>query len=366
MTLLAQTPPEPPTAGTTSAPEPPPPTAYTYKGFNFSGYVDTFYIYNSNGPSNRISGAQAFTYTSDKLSLNSVTGSFSYDPKPIGFRLDVGNGRTYDAFYLSEPKHTEWSRYFLNAYVSFKPTAWKGVQVDLGKFVTSAGSEVTETYLNWNYSRSLLFAYGPYYHMGARVTIPVRSNWSLGAHAITGWNVVRDNNSGKTFGFMSVNTLKKVTIANTYYTGPENNNTNKGWRNFYDLAVAMTPTSKLSAYINYDAGRNKSPFSATSTFWGVAGAARYEFNKYFAVAPRLEHYRDENGFWFGTPISMNEFTLTGEVKVNQSIIWKAEYRKDWADQPYFQKGLIPGATKDQNLFLVGFTFVVKPGMLKFN
>lgn len=355
--LLAQTNPDPP---------PPPATAYSYKGFNFSGYVDTFYINNYNSPSNRVTPAQAFTFTSDKLSLNSITGSVSYDPKPVGFRVDFGNGRTYDAFYLSEPKHTEWSRYLLNAYVTVKPEAWKGLQIDFGKFVTSAGTEATETHLNWNYSRSILYAFGPFYHTGVRVSKPVAEHWTVGVQGVTGWNVMRDNNTGKTFGFTSVNTFSKVTIANNYYTGPENTNTNKGWRNFYDLAITMTPTSKLSAYINYDLGRNKFPTSDSATFWGIGGAGRYEINKHLAAAARLEHYRDADGIWFGTPLSINEFTLTGEVKINRSIIWKAEYRRDWADKPYFQKGLMPEATKNQNLFLVGFTFVVQPGMLSFN
>ena len=40
--------------------------------------------------------------------------------------------------------------------------------MDFGKFVTSAGAEVIESKDNWNYSRSLLFAYAiPYWHFGA-------------------------------------------------------------------------------------------------------------------------------------------------------------------------------------------------------
>lgn len=32
--------------------------------------------------------------------------------------------------------------------------------MDFGKFYTSAGAELTETHLNWNYSRSLIYANG--------------------------------------------------------------------------------------------------------------------------------------------------------------------------------------------------------------
>ena len=43
----------------------------------------------------------------------------------------------------------------------------KGLQINVGKFVTPAGAEVIETKDNWNYSRGLLFALAiPYFHFG--------------------------------------------------------------------------------------------------------------------------------------------------------------------------------------------------------
>ena len=91
-------------------------------------------------------------------------------------------------------------KHVLQAYVSLKPTNWHGVQVDFGKFVTSAGAEVTETHLNWNYSRSLLFANGPYYHFGLRTTAPLSKNFTAGVQLVNGWNNVEDNNAAKTVG----------------------------------------------------------------------------------------------------------------------------------------------------------------------
>jgi len=344
----------------------PPVTSFTYRGFSASGYVDTYYNQNFNDPSTRYSQLQALNITANKLSLNSVTGSFAYDPKPIGFRIDAGYGTTYDAFYSSEPKHTDATRYLLNAYVTLKPAAWKGLQLDFGKYVTSAGAEVTETHLNWNYSRSLLFAFGPYYHVGLRATAPVKSNWTVGAQVVQGWNAVADNNSGKTMGFTSVNTFSKVTFANTYYVGPENTGTDNGWRNFYDGSVTITPNSRVSMYYNLDIGHNNSPAGVGATFWGMAGAARITLNKFLAIAPRLEYYSDKDGFWTGTSQAFKEFTLTGELKLNESVITRLEYRRDWSDQPYFQVGQIPNASKHQNMLTAGFVFVVKPGMLDFS
>ncbi|MGA2742187.1 MAG: outer membrane beta-barrel protein [Bryobacteraceae bacterium] len=351
-----------------SAPEPPPApaTAWVYKGFSASGYVDTYYNFNLNDPSSRISQDMALNTTSNQLSLNSATGSFQVDPAPFGFRVDVGYGRTYDAFYNSEPRHTDWAQYFLNAFVSYKVKKWKGIQFDFGKFVTSAGAEVAETYLNWNYSRSLLFEFEPLYHTGLRVTMPLTSNWTIGTQVVTGWNLVRDNNSGKTIGLTSTNTLAKgkVTIANNYYAGPENDDSNIGWRNFYDLVVAADETRRLSSYLNVDIGSNHNIDGTTSRFRGIAAAGRYRLRHALAISPRLEYYCDCDGFWTGIPQHLKEVTVTGERKLTASFIARLEWRRDWSNKPFFQNGSTPQAVDHQSMITLGLVALVRPGMFK--
>lgn len=343
-----------------------PATSFNYKGFQFSGWLDTYYSKMFNAPNQGDTQLQAFNLTANKMSLNSVTGSFAYDPAPIGFKFDIGYGRTYDSFYLSEPRKTDWARYVINAYASIKPAAWKGLQIDVGKFVTSAGAEVTETHLNWNYSRSLLFAYGPFYHFGVRAAAPVTSNWTLGGSVTQGWNVIQDNNSGKTAGITSVNTLGKVTLANSYYTGPENTNSTKGWRNFYDSVVSVNWNDRVSSYVNFDVGNNKNVDGTSSQFLGIASSTRVALTKNLAISPRIEWYNDADGFMTGTAQQIKEFTITGEAKLNESFLTRLEYRKDWSNSPYFIRDPASDARfKDQQLFMVSFIMVVKPGMFQF-
>ncbi|MCX7604736.1 MAG: porin, partial [Bryobacteraceae bacterium] len=292
----------------------------------------------------------------------SATASVSVDPAPFGFRVDAGAGRVYDAFWLSEPSHTSWTRHLLNAYVSLKPSSWKGVQVDMGKFVTSAGAEVTESHLNWNYSRSLLFAFGPYYHTGIRASVPAGQRWTLGGALVTGWNTIRDNNSAKTFGITSTGNFGMVQIANTYYAGPENTGTNQGWRHFYDSVVTVTPNSRVSMYVNLDVGRQRFPAAPSASFWGVAGAARIRLSRNVALAPRLEHYSDSDGFWTGAPSRFREFTLTAESRLNDCLISRLELRKDWSDRPIFEAGPAGRLRRHQMMLVAGVMIVIKPGL----
>jgi len=187
----------------------------------------------------------------------------------------------------------------------------------------------------------------------------------VGGQAITGWNLMRDNNSGKSFGFTSLNTWKKVTIGNNYYAGPENNNTNSGWRNFYDLVATFTPTDKISAYYNLDIGNNRFPTAPSATFWGMGAAARFQLTKRIAFAPRLEYYSDKDGYWTALPQALKEFTATGEYKINDSFITRLEWRRDWSDQPYFMVDQTPAASTHQTMIIAGVMVVIKPGMFKF-
>ena len=69
---------------------------------------------------------------------------------------------------------TARSKYVQQAYASVLAPVGRGMQIDVGKFNTPIGAEPTETAYNWNYSRSLLFAWAaPYYHMGVRAALPV-------------------------------------------------------------------------------------------------------------------------------------------------------------------------------------------------
>lgn len=341
------------------------PDSFAWKRVQFSGYVDTFYHVNYNHPPGRTSQLQAFNFIADKWCLASATATIQSAPAPIGFRVDVGMGRVYDAFWLSEPSHDGWSRHLLNAYVSVKPAAWHGVQLDFGKFVTSAGAELTESHLNWNYSRSLLFAFGPYYHTGLRASVPVGERWTVGGALVTGWNTVRDNNTGKTLGFTSTGNFGKVTVANTYYAGPENTGTNRGWRNFYDSVVTVNPSSRVSMYLNFDVGNNRTAAAPSSTFWGVAGAGRIVLSRNFALAPRLEYYSDRDGFWTGAPNSFREFTLTAESKLSDNLISRLEFRRDWSSQPFFQHQAGPALARRQTMLVAGVMIVLSPRLLDF-
>jgi hypothetical protein len=346
--------------GQAPAPTPAPAPAappWSVGGIDFSGVVDAYYSENFNHPASAINGLYNFNVKANQFSLNMAKLSMEHATDPIGFRVDLGFGRAFDIIHSGEPKDAPGIiRNVEQAYVSWKPIKNHGFQLDFGQYVTAAGAEVIESHSNWNYSRSLLFAWAiPYYHFGLRATIPVGAHFVGGVHVANGWNVMEDNNTGKTLGLMGNIVSKRVSWNNTYHTGPENAGTNRGFRNLYDTTVLFTPADKFNAYFNFDYGSNKSYVGkkdSTAKWYGIAGAAKIGMTDKSSFTPRIEWYKDRDGFTTGTPQELKEFTLTYEYKWAQGLLSRIEYRRDWSDQKFFERGSI-GASDHQDTLTLG-------------
>ncbi|HYW46581.1 MAG TPA: porin [Bryobacteraceae bacterium] len=365
--VRAQTPDTPPAGQTQApasapAPAPPPPSPGplhqwgTDFSFLFDGYVDK----NFNDPPSGFNGLRNFDVRSDTAHVNMGMITIDHAPAPVGFHLDVGFGETFDVIHSGNRDPGAWE-YFKQAYISVKPKAWHGIELDAGEFVTSAGAEVIETNQNFNYSRSLLFAWAiPYSHTGFRLQYAVGAHFTGSVQVVNGWNNVEPINSGKTIGVTGTYAWKKVTWNNNYYVGPEHPGTTTGWRNLYDTSIAVNPTDKLSYYVNFDYGRDKNIGQGASQWTGLAGAARYAIGKNYAIASRLEFFDDIDGFSTGTRQNVKEFTLTGEYKMTGWLMARAEFRTDWSDKPFFEKNNQPSGSKTQPTALLGLIAYLAP------
>jgi len=359
-----------PAPAQTPAPAAPAPPVWSVGPIDFSGLIDGYYDFNFNHPipasppsSAILTGGNQlynFNVNANQFSLNMAKLSLAHTADPIGFQVDFGFGKAFEIIHAADASEVE---HLEQAYITWKPKKDKPLQLDFGEFVTSAGAEVIESNGNWNYSRSLLFAWAiPYYHFGLRVA-DTWGHFTGGFQLVNGWNNIVDNNSGKTIGVVGNFTGKKIAWNNNYYTGPENPNTNKGWRNLYDTTVLLTPADKFNAYINFDYGQNKSFSGKTSTtaeWYGVAGAAKWQMNGKNALTPRIEWFKDRDGFSTGTAQSLKEFTLTYEYKWVEGLLTRFEYRHDWSDKDFFNRGANPAASKNEDTLALAFVAFFGP------
>jgi len=349
----AQTPAPAPAPAPAQAPAPaaaPAAPTWSVGPMDISGLIDGYYSYNANRPSDTANGQVNDLYNfndkTDQFNLSELRLTLNHDPDPVGAHVDLFYGRTNTL--INGSSHDQGD-YIEQAFLSLKPPKAKGLELDFGKFVTSAGAEVIESKDNWNYSRSILFAWAiPYYHFGLRTSMPVSKTDTLGVQVVNGWNNVTSNNGGVTIGLTNALVKPKYTWNLNYYTGPSNTDTQNGYRNLIDTTLLLTPSAKFNAYLNYDYGQNRDGQIQTSegpsgdtdlNHWqGVAVAAHGQVTGTSALTGRFEFFHDMNGYSTGAAQEIKEFTGTYEYKWAEGLLSRVEYRRDWSTYPYFHKG----------------------------
>ena len=357
---------------TASAPGAPPASPPSLAGLlgptSLSGFVDVYYGQNFNNPASQTNGARFFDGGTNQFGLNMIELVADKTPEVTnsrtGYHLALGFGQAMNAVNGSDHGGLGFDQYLKEAYFSYLAPVGKGLQVDVGKFVTPHGAEVIETKDNWNYSRGLLFSYAiPYYHFGMRAKYAFSDKYSLTGLFVNGWNNVVDNNTGKTYGIsFGWNPNKKWSIIQNYMVGPEENSLNSNLRQLSDTVISYSPTSRLSFIVNGDYGKGDRFDTVMNTlshpvFWtGVAGYIKYAFNSSSALSTRYEYYDDHDGFTTGTlvPTHFNEFTTTFEKLMAHHIISRFEFRRDMSNQPVFLKGSNP--VMNQNTLTAGLVF----------
>lgn len=354
-----------PTAAAATAAVQQPATSQPSNFLNFfsktevAGTLDTYFHYNFNHPATgSLTPLRNFDFGHNQFSFALAELAFIKAPTAddrVGFRLDLDYGPVTDWVHSADPAGAEVVKHIQQAYISYMAPTGTGLTFEVGKFVTQHGAEVIEAKDNWNYSRSLLFAWAiPYYHMGARVGYSPNDKLTLGATVNNGWNNVTDNNSQKTYGFQAlIKPTPSVSIVQNYMAGPEQTDNGDDWRHLADTTVTYTANDKFSVMGNYDYGRDK--FGGETVTWqGIGLYAKGQVTPSFAVIPRWEYFNDEDGFTTTAAQNLQEFTLTAEVKHSQGLIMRIEYRRDWSDIDFFAKD---GALTDkQNTFSVGFIY----------
>jgi len=331
-----------------------------------SGFVDVYYGYNSNQPIGRTTAFRNFDINSGQFGLNMIELVADKAPDAtasrLGYHVALGFGQAMNIVNSTEPgqfpTESNFDQYLKEGYLEYLAPIGKGLQINVGKFVTPAGAEVIETKDNWNYSRGLLFALAiPYFHFGTSAKYAFNSKFALTGFLVNGWNNSIDNNSGKTTGFSAAWTPNsKFSLIQNYLVGPEQFNDNSNFRHLSDTVVSFSPNSKLSFLANYDYGHDHLSGAPFSVHWsGIAGYIKYAPNDKWAFAGRGEYFSDNGGTQSGTPQKLSEFTLTLQRMLASKLMTRLEFRRDMSDQNVFPDHA-SGLKDSQNTVTLGMVY----------
>jgi len=354
----AQTPAAAPPA--TGAPEAkpasePPKAPPWYSQITVNGSVDAYYGIRVDAAQDAPVVGRAFDAPTGFVPGNVRLG-LGMAPAPAGFRIDLGYGLTASVVDATTAAAAAGTSPTAGIFVQQAYAAMKlgPVEVDVGRFVTSAGAEVIDAKDNWLYSRSFTFNLEPLTHTGLRATLPLSETLSLTLGVNNGWDAVVTNHAGKTFqGTIAWSGPSASTVALTAYVG--NNptlwsgaaNTTGETRTFLDGVVGTT-VGALDLSLNFDYATENS-----LAYWSGSAMARLHLpNDVARITGRFEYADDLDGARFSGGIkdaTYWEGTLGLSFPVGANSELRFEGRYDKASEQLFKK---PDPTDSQVTALI--------------
>jgi len=330
------------------------------------GFIDGVFAYNFNKPgdhANFFPGVGTSGKRDNELSINLAELDVSLAPKPVGFKLSVGFGTGTEVVHGAELKGvaTEpavW-RHVVQASMQWQTALGRGLLLEAGVFPCHVGLEAFQSKENWNYTRSWLGELSPYYSAGLKVSYPWNDHWSAQLHILNGWQVIADNNRGKTAGAQLAYSSDTVSLSLNGMVGPELPDDDSDIRALGDLVWTCKVRPSLSLGASVDVAREGRALGPAAGWKGVGLYVRLAPpQSQTAVALRGEYYDDKDGAISGVAQTLKEVTATLEHRPAPHLTLKLEGRYDRSSAPVFstEERAADGAPlrkRDQFLLLLG-------------
>jgi hypothetical protein len=349
--------------------------------------LDGYYEYNFNDPVGRVNLLRPFDPTSNSFTLNqgAMVVERAADPsqgRRWGVRLDLMFGQATESLSgnpTNEPRTAPYRNIF-QAYGTYIFPLGSGLTVDFGRFASSVGFEGSFAKDQIDYTRSLLFAALPFYHMGFRTSYKlsdkVTATWML----VNGLNQMEDFNGFKSNDLLlSASLSKSFTWTANYYFGQEGRDlvpsaisnlppalptqpglsiqpvspTPNGRTQIGDTYFTWNASSKLSFVGEGDYVISRLYANSYPThLLGGAGYVKYQFVPRFSLAGRYEYLSDRGGYLSGATQALKEATITATVQPADGFQLKWEFRRDYSNQLFFLTHAPGILSKDQNTALL--------------
>lgn len=342
-----------------------------FSGTTVNAYFDGYYGYNFNRPLGRINLLRANDVLSNNFSLNQAGIVIERTPdaspsKRLGYRLDLMFGQNTETLQGGSQNESRPQVYrnVFQAYGTVVAPLGKGLTVDFGKFASALGAESNYAKDQINFSRSYYFNYLPFYHMGVRATYAFNDRVTFQYWLVNGANQTEDFNGLKSNAFLfTVKPVKNVTWQANYYVGEEGRDSQplynpalptlatqpglsaipvlprpNGKEHVFDSYVTWNVTPKLTLLGEGDYVVNRN-YSTSSPGHVTGGAAyvKYQLTNAWALAQRFEYLSDRGGLFTGTTQALKDSTTTATYQFADGFQFRAEYRRDWSNRPFFLK-----------------------------
>lgn len=271
---------------------------------NVSGYLETYYGYDFNKPADH--NRPGFIYSHNRhnevnLNLGFIKGN--YDDGTIRANLAVMAGTYSNANLAAEPGVLK-NIYEANAGLKLikKANLW----LDAGIFSSHIGFESAVSKDCWVLTRNISSENTPFYESGAKITYGTADNkFSIAGFYLNGWQrITRQNGNSKPAGGLQV-TFKptdKITLNYSNYLGTEGADSISVTRFYHNIYGIFQIADQFGVIVGLDYGtqqKSKGSDDKNEVLSPVL-IAQYKLNSNWAVAGRVECYKDKNGVFIAT------------------------------------------------------------------
>jgi hypothetical protein len=295
---------------------------------SIGGFVDVYYAYCRPAPP---SGDRSYTtqpLRHNEFSVNLAMIDVRHRGDRFRGRFALQTGTYVQANLAAEPPLL---KSVLEASVGtrFGDAVW----VDIGVFPSHIGLEGILSKDNWNYSRSMMADYSPYYETGISVTAAVSGDVTMRGLVLNGWQNIRETNSDKAVGTQVQYTPGGSVLLNwsTFIGNEQPDSAASRLRVFNDLYAVLTLSETWSVGAAFDIGLQQRAAGGSYDAWHAAALlVRYTIDRQWAVAGRAEYFSDGKGVLIPTGTPDNFQTAGGSVNIDYapvtSLLWRLETR----------------------------------------
>lgn len=305
------------------------------------GYVDSYYSYNTSRPTDGANPYFVSSARNNELTVNLAYVDVRYRSTKMRMRFVPGFGTYMDANYKNEPGSLKnMVEASVGVIVSSKRKIWLDIGV-LGSPFTNE-SAISKDHLM--YMRSFAPENVPYWVTGAKLTVPVSKKVNAYFYVINGWQVIQDDNKGKSIATQLEYRPNNYLLLNwNTYLGDERSAADPDYRMriFNDFYAIYKPPGKFSATSSFYFGYQQRNGASTTSWWQANLIGSYAFTPIISLSGRIEHFNDPQGVLVKSITGAPGFDASSagaclNIKLHKMALLRFEARQFFAqDKVYF-------------------------------
>ena len=301
-----------------------------------TGSVDAYFRYNFNdpmagGPLNDNNNYTSFTNSQNSFQLGMASIRADHGFGKASATIDLGFGPRAEEFSYGDPNHPTLFA-VKQAYLSYAIS--DKFKLTMGKWATHVGYEVTDAYLNRNYSMDYMFSYGPFSHTGIKADIGLGAKSALMLGVANTTDVVAEAGSRRyALAQFSTGTANDKVKFYLNYQGSYGGSFSTSQ---FDAVLTAAVTDKFSLGYNGTVQTTKSEGASSASWWGSAVYLTVDPTSAFGITLRGEYFDNKKAVVAAPATSIFDLTLSPNFRVgNLTII--PELRLDAGKDAIFEK-----------------------------